>query len=146
LFAAGLSSLLLAWRHSQGPYGRRLLNFAIGANVVALLLAFQLGFVGFGSRFEHQGIHDLRCTLNQVTVRAAVANLPFGRGFGMFTETYERFAPPTLLGEYYVNHAHNDWLELWLTGGIPAIVLMIGFLAWLVASIFRLWKNKGESE
>jgi len=145
LFVAGLSSLLLAWRHSRGPSGRRLLHFAIGANVVALLLAFQLGFVEFMSRFEHRGIDDLRWPVSQVTLRAAVANLPFGSGFGTFTQTYERFAPRTLLGEFYVNHAHNDWLELWLTGGIPAIVLMIGFLAWLIASIFRLWKN-GEPE
>ena len=71
------------------------------------------------------------------------------RGGGILAQRLigaQRFAPPALLGEYYVNHAHNDWLELWLTGGIPAIVLMIGFLAWLVASIFRLWKNNGEPE
>ena len=145
LFAAGLSSLLLAWRHSRGPSGRRLLHFAIGANVVALLLAFQLGFVGFISRFEHHGIDDLRWPLNQVTLRAAAATLPFGSGFGTFTQIYERFAPPTLLGEYYVNHAHNDWLEVWLTGGIPALVLVIAFLAWLVASIFNLWRD-GDPE
>ena len=51
LFVAGLSSLLLAWRHDQGQSGRRLLRFAIGANLVALLLAFQFGFVGFVQRF-----------------------------------------------------------------------------------------------
>jgi O-antigen ligase len=141
LFAGGLSSLLLAWRHSRGPSGRRLVHFAIGANVVALLLAFQFGFVGFISRFEHHGIDDLRWPLNQVTLRAAIANLPFGSGFGTFTPVYEQFAPRTLLGEYYVNHAHNDWLELWLTGGIPAIVLVIGFLAWLVVSISNLWRD-----
>ena len=42
----------------------------------------------------------------------------------------------------YVNHAHNDWLELWLTGGAPAIVLAVGFLAWLAASTFRLWSTR----
>ena len=60
LFVAGLSSLLLAWRHDQAQSGRRLLHFAIGANLVALLLAFQFGFVGFVSRFEYQGFDDLR--------------------------------------------------------------------------------------
>src|SRR5262249_14192540 len=89
LFAGGLSSLLLAWRHSRGPSGRRLLHFAIGANVVTLLLAFQLGFVAFISRFEHHGIDDLRWPLNQVTLRAAIANLPFGSGFGTFTQIYD---------------------------------------------------------
>jgi O-antigen ligase len=144
LFVAGLSSLLLAWRHDRGGR-RRLLRFAIGANLVALLLAFQFGFVGFISRFEYQGFDDLRWPVNQITLRAAIANLPFGSGFGTFTQVYEQFAPRTLLAGYYVNHAHNDWLESWLTRGIPAIMLTVGFLAWLVASILRLWKN-GEPD
>src|SRR5262249_15622182 len=55
--------------------------------------------------------------------------------------------PRTLLLErgFYVNHVHNDWLELWLTGGIPAIVLVVGFLVWLVAAMVRVWKS-GEPE
>ena len=99
LFVAGLSSLLLAWRHDRGQSGRRLLRFAIGANLVALLLAFQFGFVGFMQRVEEQGIEDLRWPVAQVTSQAAIANLPFGSGFGTFVPVYEKFAPRTLLGE-----------------------------------------------
>jgi O-antigen ligase len=145
LFVAGLSSLLLTWRHDRGQLGWRPVHFALGANVVALFLAFQLGFVGFTQRFESQGFEDLRWPVAQVTSRAAIANLPFGSGFGTFTPVYERFAPRALLLDQnrYVNHAHNDWLELWLTGGFPAILLIVGFLAWLVASTFRLWNSDG---
>ena len=143
LFVAGLSSLMLAWRHDRGQSSRRLLRFAIGANLVALLLAFHFGFAGLTQRFQYQGIDDYRWPVSQVTSRAAIANLPSGSGFGTFTQVYEQFAPRTLLldGRFYVNHAHNDWLELWLTGGIPAIVLAIGFLAWFVASTSRLWSS-----
>jgi O-antigen ligase len=145
LFVACLSGLLLAWRRSQ--LGSRLLQFAIGANIVALLLAFQFGFVELTQRFEFQGFDDIRWRVTQVTLWAAIANLPFGSGFGTFSPVYEQFAPPTLLLErgFYVNHAHNDWLELWLTGGIPAIGLLVAFLAWLVAAIVRVWKS-GEPE
>lgn len=147
LFVAGLSGLLLAWRHERGQSGRRLLHFAIGANLLALLLAFQWGFVGFMQRVEEQGIEDFRWPVAQVTSQAAIANLPFGSGFGTFVPVFEKFAPRTLLLDQnrYVNHAHNDWLELWLTGGVIAIVLAVGFLAWLAASIFRLWR-RGEPE
>src|SRR5262249_22697526 len=147
LFVAGLSSLLLALRHSGGQSGRRLLHFSIGGDFFALLLALLFGFVGLAQRFEYLGFDDLRWPVMQVTLRAAIANLPFGSGFGTFSPVYEQFAPRTLLLErgFYVNHAHNDWLELWLTGGIPAIVLVVGFLAWLVAAIVRVWKS-GEPE
>jgi phosphoglycerol transferase MdoB-like AlkP superfamily enzyme len=147
LVVASLSSLMLAWRHARGQSGRRLLYFAIGANLVALLLAFQLGFVGFMQRVEDQGVEDLRWPIAQVTSRAAIANLPFGSGFGAFSPVYEKFAPRTLLMDQhrYVNQAHDDWLDLWLTGGAPAIVLAAGFLAWLAVSTVRLW-SRGDPE
>ena len=146
LFVAGLSGLLLAWRHKRDGSGRRLLLFALGGNLVALFLAFQLGFVGFMQRAEHaQGIEDLRWPVARITSKAAVANLPFGSGFGTFVPVYDKFAPRTLLAEAFVNHAHNDWLELWLTGGVPAIILIVGFLAWFGVATFGLW-SRGQPE
>ena len=145
LFVAGLSSLLLAWRHDRGQSGRRLLGGAIAANLVALLLAFQFGFVAFMKRVEGQGLQDLRWPIAQVTSQAAIANLPLGSGVGTFLPVYDRFVPRTLIRERYVNHAHDDWLELWLTGGVPAIVLMTGFLTWFGVSTFGLWSS-GQPE
>jgi hypothetical protein len=145
LFVAGFSSLLLAWRYSQGQSGRRLLRFAVGANIIALVLAFQFGFVAFMQRVEGQGLEDMRWPVARVTSQAAIANLPFGSGLGTFTPIYEKFEPRTTLEVRYVNHAHNDWLELWLTGGLPAVALAAGFLAWLAASTFKLWRG-GHSE
>ena len=146
LFVAGLSGLLLAWRHDWGQSGRRLLHFALGANLVALLLAFQFGFVGFMQRVERsESFEDIRWPAAQVTLQAAIANMPFGSGFGTFAPIYEKFAPRTLLRDRYLNQAHNDWLDLWLSGGAPAIVLAVGFLAWLTASTFKLWST-GQPE
>jgi hypothetical protein len=141
LVVASLSGVLLAWRHDRGQSGRRLLGFAIAASVVALLVAFQFGFVGFMQRVEQSGIEEIRWPVAQVTSQAAMANLPFGSGLGTFVPIYERFEPRTLIQHFYVNHAHDDWLELWLTGGAPAIVLAVGFLAWFAASTFRLWSR-----
>jgi O-antigen ligase len=141
LFVAGLSGLLLIWRHGGGQSGRRLLRIAIGANVIALILAFQFGFVGFMQRVEGQGLKDERWPVARITSQAAIANLPFGSGFGTFVPVYDEFAPRTQLAETYVNHAHNDWLELWLTGGVPAIILVVGFLAWFGVVTRRVWSR-----
>jgi len=141
LLVAGLCGILLAWRQNRDHSGRRLLGFAIGGYLVALLLAFQFGFVAYMQRAEQQGLADLRWPVARVTSQAAIANLPLGSGFGTFVPVYDRFAPRTLLGYAYVNHAHDDWLELWLTGGVPALVLMIVFLTWFGLSTFRLWSG-----
>ena len=96
-------------------------------------------------RVQGQGFEDERWSIAKVTSRAAIANLPFGSGIGTFVPVYDEFAPRTLLGDTYVNHAHNDWLELWLTGGAPAMILAVGFLVWFAAATFRLW-GSGQPE
>jgi O-antigen ligase len=144
LVVAGLLSLLLWW-HARASSGRQLLGFAVGASVIGSLVAFQLGFVGFMDRVQGQGFEDGRWSIAKVTSRAAIANLPFGSGIGTFVPVYDEFAPRTLLADTYVNHAHNDWLELWLTGGAPAMILAVGFLAWLAAATFRVW-GSGQPE
>jgi len=146
LFVAALFSVLLVWRHARGQSGRRLLRIAIGANVVALLVAFQFGFAGLMERLEGGVARDIRWPVAWVTSKAAAANLPLGSGLGAFVPVYDKFAPSTLLEPEYVNHAHNDWLELWLTGGVPAIVLAVGFLAWFAASTLRVWTSDDQSQ
>jgi O-antigen ligase len=141
LLVASLSGILLAWRYNRGQSGRRLLRYAIGTNVVALILAFQFGFVALMNRVEAQGFDDLRWPAARITSQAAIANMPFGSGLGSFVPIFQRFEPRTLVDSAYVNHAHNDWLELWLTGGVPAILLIIGFLSWFAAASIRLWRG-----
>jgi hypothetical protein len=108
------------------------------------ILAFQFGFTAFMQRVEGQAIEDIRWPVARITSQAAIANMPFGSGFGTFVPVYERFAPRTLLADTYVNRAHNDWLELWLTGGAPAIILALGFLAWFASANFRVWSSGGQ--
>ena len=141
LVVARLSGILLAWRCDRGQSRRLLQGFAIAANIVALLLAFQFGFVGFMQRVEQLGIEEIRWRAAQVTTQAAIANLPFGSGLGTFVPIYERFAPRTLVRHAYLNHAHNDWLELWVTGGAPAILLAVCFLVWFTVSTYGLWSG-----
>jgi O-antigen ligase len=141
LLVAGLSGILLVWRHARGQSGRRLLRFAIGGSVVAGILLFQFGFVPLMKRVEGQGLEDLRWSAAQITSQAAMANMPFGSGLGTFVPIFERFQPRTLVQAVYVNHAHNDWLELWLTAGVPAIVLIVGFLTWFAAASIQRWRD-----
>ena len=55
----------------------------------------------------------------------------FGSGFGSFPETYQIFEPDTLLQAAYFNHAHNDWAELVITGGLPAVLILIVTFVWI---------------
>ena len=69
-----------------------------------------------------------------------------GSGIGTFTAIYPRYEDPAAIERTYVNHAHNDYLELALEGGIPAIVLMILFFAWWGARAFTIWRSANAAE
>jgi O-antigen ligase len=49
---------------------------------------------------------------------------PFGSGIGSFVEVYQIDEPYALLSAEYYNHAHNDWLEVFFTAGLPGLLLL----------------------
>ena len=50
-------------------------------------------------------------------------------------EVYQVDEPQGLLANTYLNHAHNDLLEVLLTGGVPgAALLIVAVVGWLIAS------------
>lgn len=68
---------------------------------------------------------------NEIRIQALATNLeivwtffPFGSGIGSFVEVYRYFEPDDLLGPRYLNHAHNDFLEVAMTAGLPGLILM----------------------
>ncbi len=78
---------------------------------------------------------ELRWQIWGPIVKLAWRYFPFGSGIGSFVEVFEIDEPRTLIDTTYVNHAHNDFLEIFLTGGLPAVLLAItAFVLWLIAA------------
>jgi hypothetical protein len=65
---------------------------------------------------------------------------PVGTGMGTFPDVYKSAESIDVVGTHDVNNAHDDYLELMLEGGAPAVGLLIAFFAWFAASIHRLWR------
>lgn len=58
----------------------------------------------------------------------------FGSGFGSFPAAYKIFEPDRLLQPSYFNHAHNDWMELAISGGLPALLILAIAIVWFARS------------
>lgn len=72
---------------------------------------------------------------------------PAGSGFGGFDPLFRMHEPFSLLKLTYFNHAHNDFLEVALDGGLPAILLMTAALCWWLIASIRVWRAPwGESD
>ncbi|MBN8501132.1 MAG: O-antigen ligase family protein [Sphingomonadales bacterium] len=67
---------------------------------------------------------------------------PFGSGIGTFRDIYPWFEDAAKVGTTYVNHAHNDGLELIIETGLFGVILIALFLTWLVKVSWGHWNGK----
>lgn len=65
------------------------------------------------------------------------AFFPVGTGWGTFDPVFRVYEPESILSPTYLNHAHNDLLELVMTGGIAALAVLIVFLVWIASAALR---------
>ena len=77
-----------------------------------------------------------------VTLEAGWDHFPFGSGFGTFDQIFRAAMGDEHLTGSYVNHAHNDYLELWLTGGLGAMLVLTAVLIWGFRLAIANWRLK----
>ena len=80
-----------------------------------------------------------------LTLQAIAETFPAGTGVGTFTGVYALQENPATVTVAWVNHAHNDYLELLLETGLPGLLLMLLFLAWFCAQAIRVWRSPFSS-
>ena len=121
---------------SRGLWGYMVL--ALGG-AIAGFLAWRF-FPDIISSFGLQGNYNRK--IFALNTLAAIRDFwPWGSGLDTFTLVYPKYESATGIYRAYVNHAHNDWLELVLEGGIIAIALTglyIVLLGWSVVRAGRL--------
>jgi O-antigen ligase len=76
------------------------------------------------------------------TIEAIGKTFPVGTGLGTFSGVYRRIEDPRIATGQFVNHAHNDYLELVLELGLAGALLIAGFLFWWVRRSFAAWKSE----
>lgn len=64
-----------------------------------------------------------------------------GSGLGTFADVYPQYEDPAKVDRYYVNHAHNDYLELFLELGIAGIIVAALFLFWWARCALAVWRS-----
>ncbi|MEP2235395.1 MAG: O-antigen ligase family protein [Alteripontixanthobacter sp.] len=134
LMALGLPAAALAWLAPQLGRSRKLLWPALGLIGLGAAAFLALPFLGdgqLGAIGERAALaDDRRFEIWPQAVAAAQALMPAGSGFGTFRVAYEMFEPLDMVGMLYVNHAHNDYIELAIEGGIASLLLIAAF-GWL---------------
>ncbi len=114
--------------------------------VAGLLVATQFASLDAARRAMADPVDAGRRQYAATTVDAARAYSPLGSGLGTFRFAYQPFeAARGDPGRDVVNHAHNDYLELWLEGGVLALLVLLASAAvWAWAGL-RAWRSPTAS-
>ena len=128
-----------SWKVLIPRYGLFVLTFVV---VTAVLLSGRADTLKRLTGTDPSG--EPRLTIFEPLMSAVLNFMPFGSGIGSFDPVFRGFEAKEILGPNYWNHAHNDWLEAIMTAGLPAIVLIIVGMIWLIKyfSVLKIESSK----
>lgn len=146
---AVVASAVLVWRATPAPRDRRprRRGLLIAAGAVALSLPVAAAFLT-GRDLALQrvavgvGEEELRGRFFGLYFRIIGDHFPVGAGFGSFDPVFRGYEPRDALIQTYLNHAHNDPVELLIEGGLPAAALALLFAAWVMRRSVAAWRMR----
>lgn len=154
---AGLMLSLSSMAASYGLFGRRAISEATSSNVrwkkanmaLSLLLFGCLLLIGIlfaqapavTRLLGLETSSDLRVTELPQLLSIARQFMAVGSGLGTFDPVFRTYETVRGLDLAYLNHAHNDLLEVVITAGFPAVLLVLALLGWIVRRSFELLRG-----
>jgi O-antigen ligase len=138
-------SLMIMMRGKQSISKRwRWLIAALGLVAVALVLSPSSGSDLTGDRATTHELSRYRAW--QRSLLAIRDHAPVGSGLGTFGNVYPRYEDPARVEMTYMNHAHNEYLEIALEMGVPGFALIAAFLFWWTRQTLSIWRNPEHSD
>lgn len=136
-----IASLLLIVR----PRARWVRSTALALGLLSLVSFVLLVASPLNERLVARGAAtslSTRQTMLGHSVEAYKAFGPAGTGLGTFRDVYRSFEQPSGVDRTFVNHAHNDYLELVVEMGLPGIALILLFLAWWGRALWQVGRSQ----
>lgn len=125
------------------PHGMRLRGpvIAVALFSIAAILAVYMSPLHDKLAASNTTSVESRQTMWSNTLPAIKDNVVTGAGVGSFPQLYPQYEDQAAVTTVYVNHAHNDYLEIALETGVPGIVLVALFLLWWGSRAGPIWRS-----
>jgi O-antigen ligase len=147
LAAAALAVPVIAFSAVILPAGWRLRRALLPLALLALaaaVVAMSSSSVRSLSQTDI-GAFTSRTEMWENTSATIAETFPFGTGLGTFSQIYASGENPANIAPTYINHAHNDYLELLLETGAPGLILIMLFLGWWAWAALRVWRSPSST-
>jgi hypothetical protein len=138
----GMAAVFL--RGEQGAVPRAVLQIGVVVGLVCTVAAVvaPIKLNDLGEKLSGIDPH-MRNQSIRTTASAALDYLPFGSGGGTFQRIFPNYEDVEQASLEYLNHAHNDYVEIALEHGLPGIVLVGAGIAFWLGQAGRLWRRNG---
>lgn len=142
--------------HSSRPATRRRGNSTnklfiaacgfVAVSMMAALAAIMLRADAFQRLADGDRASEMRLLVWGPLAEIGAKYFPFGSGSGSLVEAYLIDEPRELLGPFYLNHAHNEYIEIFVTLGLPGVLLLIVGMIWLAKAAILARKTNARSD
>ena len=124
-------------------------------SVVGILLAVLVAMIGWRLSFSPilpaLGVTNLsdtgfgRLSIWKISVRPLIDFFPFGAGLGTYEDMIPLYESGDTVTGTFINHAHNDYLEILIECGAIGLVAICIALATLMSASYSAWKRGFEN-
>ncbi|MFN6935725.1 MAG: O-antigen ligase family protein, partial [Tsuneonella sp.] len=164
---AGLIVLLAVGTYALGAFSRsetprfpkdaprsrwRWIDSRVVVTAIAVLFAGAGIYLAGGGALERlsigpteDAVGELRITAIPDLVVAIKTYFPFGAGLGTFDAVYRSVESLELVSPQYFNHAHNDFIELFIEAGTAGMLLPIAFVVALAIATVTRRRDKSRT-
>ncbi|RZJ01617.1 MAG: O-antigen ligase domain-containing protein [Brevundimonas sp.] len=139
-------SILMGWRAAKFGSPRPLALGAGAAVLVSAIVAAALLLPQLLDRFETAQATEARFERWPIAAQAAGPYLPVGAGVGSFDPIFRTVEPLKELDATYFNHAHNEYLEIWIESGWMGAALLILFAYWFGRRSIDAWFHSKQPD
>lgn len=119
--------------------GSKAIGLGTVVGIISLGVASSIGLIPVLNRFANDPAEDLRWEIFNHTWQVIKAFFPLGSGTGTFQSVFLAYQPPELLN--FINHVHNDYLELLFEMGVAGAILIALFVLTYLSGWLALRKH-----
>jgi O-antigen ligase len=120
--------------------------FALVASIVAAVAIFVLisvaadRAVSIDRSLAEGSEQERRALAFPIIMQMIGTYFPAGSGLGAFDPVFRIHEPFEFLSLKYLNHAHNDFLEVVLDAGLPGLLVLLSAMLWWAWASLRAWR------
>ena len=133
------ASFLMIWSRKHKLPGWAWLG--VGVLLVAGVAAAASAPYALMASSEAEAGKSTRLDAFALAGRAAVDFMPAGSGIGSFIEVYRTYEDAGTISRFYMNHVHNDYIELALETGLLGCAVFLLFLVWWSRRTIVIWRS-----